>query len=107
MQEKFPNTKMTQSDQELLKEVFDVDEKYWQDQREKVALAKQNTKDKEVFDISAFGEFYNITGMLGKPLISPEVIEEYEREYYLKHPEIKSLEEFAKYKQEFERHDEA
>jgi len=108
MLEKFPNNiNKAEGDQEFLKEVFQEDDKYWQDQREKIALVKQSTKDKESFDISVLGMFYNTTGYDSQPLIDSKIIEEYEIEYYLKHPEIKSLEEFAKYKQEFERHDEA
>ncbi len=101
------NINKAQDGQSFLKEAFQEDDKYWQDQREKIALVKQNTKDKESFDISVFGMFYNTTGYDSQPLIDSKIIEEYEVEYYLKHPEIKSLEEFAKYKQEFERHDEA
>jgi hypothetical protein len=65
------------------------------EQREQVAAAKQAAPDKEIFDITHLEEFYSTRGDNGEPLVMPEVVEEYEAEYYLKYPEIKSLQEYA------------
>ena len=73
-----------------------------QDQREKIVIAKQGTPDKEPFDITKLGEFYSTRGDNGEILATPEVIEEYEAEYYLKYPEIKSLQEYAARRRELD-----
>lgn len=87
----------------ILQEVFEGDEQFKNEQRAKIAYIKQNTPDKEIFGIQKFGEFYNLRGDDGELLITPEIIEEYEVEYYLKNPNLKSLQEYADYRKNLDR----
>lgn len=86
----------------LLSDAFAEDDRYKQEQREKVMAAKQSTPDKEPFDITKLSEFYSTRGDNGEVLATPEVVEEYETEYYLKYPEIKSLQEYAARRKELD-----
>ena len=79
----------------LLSDTLEENKRFKQEQREKVISAKQDTPDKEPFDITKLGEFYSTRGDNGDILATPEVVEEYEAEYYLKYTEIKSLQEYA------------
>jgi len=86
----------------LLSDMLEENKRFKQEQRDKVVTAKQNTPDKEPFDIAKFGEFYSTRGDNGEVLATPEVVEEYEAEYYLKYPEIRSLQEYATRRKELD-----
>lgn len=86
----------------LLSDTLEENKRFKQEQREKVVAAKQNVSDKEPFDIAKLGEFYSTRGDSGEVLATPEVVEEYEAEYYLKYPEIKSLQEYAARRKELD-----
>jgi len=86
----------------LLSDTLEENKRFKQEQREKVMAAKQNTPDKEPFDITKLGEFYSTRGDNGEVLATLEVVEEYEAEYYLKYPEIKSLQEYAARRKELD-----
>jgi len=87
--------KKSAASEELIRDMLHEDAAFRQAQRERVALAKQNTPDKQPFDIEAFGGLYNLRDDDGQLRISPELVESYEAEYYLKNPDVKSLAEFA------------
>jgi len=95
------NEKSPMSDK-LLSDMLEENKRFKQEQRDKVVTAKQNTPDKEPFDIAKFGEFYSTRGDNGEVLATPEVVEEYEAEYYLKYPEIRSLQEYATRRKELD-----
>lgn len=86
--------KSPQSNQ-LVQGMLEENRRFRQEQREKVALAKQNTPDKQPFNMEIFGSLYNLRDDDGELRITPELVEDYEVEYYLKNPNIKSVEEFA------------
>lgn len=97
-----PFEKTSLMSDKLLADTFAENSRSKQEQREKVAAAKQSAPDKESFDIAKLGEFYSTRGDSGEVLATPEIIEEYEAEYYLKYPEIKSLQEYAARRKEFD-----
>lgn len=64
--------------------------------QEQLALAKQKAPaDKESFDIQRFGQYYDLNDDRGELRITPEVIEDFEIQYYLLFPELKTLQELA------------
>ncbi len=68
--------------------------------QEQLALAKQKAlASKEPFDIQRFGQYYDLNDDHGTPCITPEVIEDFEIQYYLLFPELKTLQEFAEKRQ--------
>lgn len=89
--------KSPQSDQ-LVQDMLREKREFRQKQRDEVAAAKQNTPDKQPFDINMFGNLYNLRDDDGELRITPELVEDYEAEYYLKNPDIKSLQDFATHK---------
>ena len=76
-------------------------EKKIEEQRRLLELAKLD-KDKEPFNIEAFEKLYSLTGDDGKVNITPELIESLEIQYYLGHPETKTMKDFANEKSENE-----
>ena len=90
-----PLEKPSPMSDKLVSDTLEANNLFKQEQREKIATAKQNSPDKELFDITKLGEFYSTRGDDGEVLSTPEVVEEYEAEYYLKYPDIKSLQEYA------------
>jgi|GEM_PF-2806152 len=65
-------------------------------EREELARAKAAAPaDKEPFAIDRFASFYDLTNDRGELHLSPERIERYEYEYYVRRPEMRSIEEFA------------
>lgn len=98
-----PNERPSPMSDKLINDTIESSERSKRERRELIALAKQSSLDKEAFDIAGFGEFYSTRGELsGIPLITPEVVEEYEAEYYLKYPKIKSLQEYAMLRKELD-----
>lgn len=68
--------------------------------QEQLALAKQKAlADKEPFDIQGFGQYYDLNDDRGTLRITPEVIEDFEIQYYLLFPELKTLRELAEKRQ--------
>lgn len=86
--------KSPQSEQ-LVQGMLEENRRFRRERSEKVALAKQNIPDKQPFNIESFATLYNLRDDDGKLRITTEVVEDYEAEYYLKNPDIKSLQEFA------------
>jgi hypothetical protein len=75
-------------------------------QREKIAQIKQTILDKEPFDIYKLGEYYSLRGdCSNEVLITQSIIEEYEYEYYLKNPDLKTLLEYADHRKNLDRND--
>lgn len=69
--------------------------------KNQLAETKANlSSDKEIFDINAFAKLYDLTNDRGESIISSELIEDLEIQYYLKNPGLKSMKEFAE-KREF------
>lgn len=98
-QEFMPKTKdqllrKSPASDQLVQGMLEEDKRFKQKQREAIVLAKQDPA-KQPFDIEAFGSIYNLRGDDGELRITPDLIEEYEAEYYLENPDIKSIEEFA------------
>ncbi len=87
---------------ELLQEIFDADDASKEEQKKKIDEIKKSNNQKEVFDIQKFGEIYSLKGDNGEPLISPEIIDEYEVEYYLKNPNLNTLQEYAEYRKKLD-----
>ncbi|GEM_PF-1693072 len=81
--------------EQLVKGMLEDNQRFRKERREKVAQAKQNTPGKQPFDIETLGGMYDFRDDDGKLRITPELVEEFEAEYYLKNPDITSLEEFA------------
>lgn len=74
--------------------------------KRRIDEAKQHAKDKEIFDITKLANFLSLNRSDGKPGdISPEVIEEFEADYYINNPGVKTLQEFATEKQKQESHE--
>ncbi len=86
----------------IVQEIFEADEQFENKQRSKIANIKKDTPDKELFDIHKFGEVYNLRGDDGELLIDPGIIEEYEVEYYIRNPNLKSLQEYANYRKKLD-----
>jgi hypothetical protein len=89
-----PIQKSPQSDA-LVQRTVEEQHKFLQERREKVAQAKLGNPDKEPFDIEKFGTMYNLRGIDGKLRVTPELVEGYEADYYLRNPGAKSLQDFA------------
>lgn len=102
MAEGEPIKKDPQSDQ-IIQAGHERYQRFLEERRKKVAQAKQADPEKEAFDIDVFGGMYNLRGFDGKLRLTPGVVEEYEAEYYLKTPKIKSMQDFAKHKTNLDR----
>lgn len=83
------------SDSQFVSNLIDEGQIDFLKQKEKVVLMKQDTPDKEIFNIENFKEIYNLQGGLVKIDIDQKMIDDLEIEYYLKYSNIKSLKEFA------------
>jgi hypothetical protein len=86
------------SSSRLLEEIEAAHEKRMVEKRAKIAELKETLSDKELFDVEEFAKLYSLRDLGHTDLISPEIIEELETEYYIKNPNIKSLREFADHK---------
>lgn len=74
--------------------------------RARLAEAKANCpKDKEPFSITVFEQLYDLTDGGDYPEISQATIENLEIQYYLDNPNLKSLKEFASYREELDGND--
>lgn len=72
--------------------------------KERIEAAKTQHPDKEPFDIWVLGEHYDISDDHGKPQVSPEQLLQLEHTYYVHHPDVKLLKEFAEILTELETH---
>ena len=91
------------SDSQFVSNLIDEGQIEFLKQKEKVVLMKQDTQDKEIFNIENFKEIYNLQGGLVKIDIDQKMIDDLEIEYYLKYSNIKSLKEFADIKTRLDR----
>lgn len=74
--------------------------------REQIEEAKKNLPpDKEVFDVKRFEDFYSLTDNQGDSRITPALIQHLEYKYYISNPNIKTMKEFAEYKQYLDAYD--
>lgn len=96
--------KSPQSEQ-LIRGMLEENKKFRQERRRKVAVVKQNAPDKQPFDIEAFGNMYNLRDDDGNLRVTPEVVEDFEAEYYLKNPDLKSMQEFVDRRRELDSQD--
>lgn len=102
MQPNQPPKKSIVSEQ-LVQDMLNGNTKFIQEQRVRIKEAKLKTPDKEPFDIKKFADVYNLRDADGKFRITPELVQEFEADYYLKNPTIKSLVDFAKRRQQLDR----
>jgi hypothetical protein len=80
----------------LLDEVLAKDDLVRKQRAEAVAAAKAANSNKEPFSTEALGQHYSLRELGVDVSADPEVVAEYEADYYLKHPEVNTLSEFAK-----------
>ncbi len=72
------------------------------ERRAKLEQAKKEAVDKEPFDIEKLKTLYDLSDDSGKAVLSPERVEKLEMEYYLNQKDAKTLEEFAKRKEDLD-----
>lgn len=72
--------------------------------RKELQEAKAAASNKEPFSIEKLAQMYDLTNDHGQSLITPELIEDLEIQYYLNNPTINTLEDFAKHRQELDGH---
>lgn len=65
-------------------------------EREQVAKARA-TSGKEPFDMEKLHALYNVTWDIHDAPLTPDIIEDYERRYYLESPQGKTLSQFAEH----------
>ncbi|RKH50468.1 hypothetical protein D7X96_12725 [Corallococcus interemptor] len=85
---------MPTSAEETLRQLRDAREQREKTEREQVAAARA-TSGKEPFDIEKLHALYNLTWDLHDAPLTPSIIEDYERRYYLGSPQVKTLQQFA------------
>lgn len=74
-------------------------DEYMKDLRSQLEAAKINCpSDKELFSIDVFKGLYDLTNDRGESIITPEVVEDLEVQYYLKNKDFKTMKEFAEYR---------
>ena len=85
---------MPTSAEDTLKQLRDALQQRKEVEREQVAKARA-TSGKEPFDIEKLHALYNLTWDLHAAPLTPSIIEDYERRYYLESPQVKTLHQFA------------
>ena len=73
--------------------------------RAAVAKAKQQSPDKELFDIHKFRKLYDVTLDIGTMPLTVDRAEQYEEQYYLMAKDVKTLEQFAEYRRRLKLHE--
>jgi len=102
MSPEFPTSKTTAQSQS---EITAREESRQQEIRARLAEAKTNCPpDKEPFSIFTFQKLYDLTDDDGGSIISPDLVEDLEIQYYLKYRDIKSLWEFVALREELDAH---
>jgi len=91
-----PSLKKSPTSDRLVQQMLEANVRFRQEQRAKIDALKVASPDKEAFDIQKLADVYNLRDGDGKLRITPDLIQDYESEYYLGNPNIKSLAEFAK-----------
>ncbi len=81
----------------LLDEIDARHDSHLRTEQAEIARIKSTRRDKQLFDIDAFAGIYRLSDLGSSPLISPEIVREYERGYYLRHPEFKTMQQYAEY----------
>ena len=75
-----------------------------QEIRAAIATARQKS-GKEPFDIQKFRQVYDVTADTGGGALTMQQVEQYEEQYYLLATKVKTLAEFAEYRQRLKEHD--
>lgn len=65
---------------------------------------EQCPPDKERFSSEVFKKLYDLTDDRGESIITPDIIEGLEIQYYLTYSHLKSMKEFAKYREYLDSH---
>ncbi len=77
-----------------LQQAQQANQQYRDEQMARLEHARQESTQ-EKFEIKVFGQWYDLHDNQGELHISSERIQGFEREYYLDHPEIMTIQEFA------------
>lgn len=81
------------------KDVNSENSAYWQEQQEAIRDAKDAAgNSKEEFKVNEFIKHYSLADLDGVQDTSKEMVRSLEVEYYLDHPDITTLDEFAQLK---------
>jgi hypothetical protein len=95
---------MPKSQEQLDREIRETLRKRQEAERAKVREARA-TPGKELFNIDTFREHYNVSLDHGNLPLTQDLIEDYERQYYLSATGVKTLREFADYLRELRNND--
>ncbi|HZI11292.1 MAG TPA: hypothetical protein VE153_12985 [Myxococcus sp.] len=87
---------MPKSQEQLDREIRETLRKRQEAERARVREARA-TSGKELFNIEKFREHYNVSLDHGNLPLTQDLIEDYERQYYLSATGVKTLREFADY----------
>lgn len=81
----------------LLEKTGKIHDEFLAEESEAIAKAKQENPDKEPLDLDELQKYYSLaSGLLhDEPIINDATIREIEVTYWIKHPEIKTMEELA------------
>jgi len=90
---------------QLFLDMMRQNEQVIEQRRKELGKVKAEASDKEPFDIHKFARMHDITNDQGQLDITPELIERYEMEYYLDQSGIKTLEDFARHREEMDKND--
>ena len=82
----------------LLAEIDAAHQVHLEKQQVEIDAVKSNLRGRELFDIDVFAGIYRLgSDQNGAPYITPEITREYERGYYLRHPEFRTMQQYADY----------
>ncbi|AFE05047.1 hypothetical protein COCOR_03162 [Corallococcus coralloides DSM 2259] len=87
---------MPTSAEDTLKQLRDALQQRKATERAQVAEARAMS-GKEPFDIEKLHALYNLTWDIHDAPLTSDIIEDYERRYYLELPRVKTLPQFAEY----------
>ncbi|RKH67093.1 hypothetical protein [Corallococcus aberystwythensis] len=87
---------MSKSAEDAMKELRAAAQQRKETERAQVAKARA-TSGKEPFDIQKLHALYNLTWDIHDAPLTPDLIEDYERRYYLDSPKVKTLQQFAEH----------
>lgn len=96
--------------EELLQQARRRDQEAGEEQRTRIHEARAMSVDKEPFDIVVLSRFYSLRDSLGlgeidDTMSNADIIEAFEAEYYLKFPDVKTIEEYAHRRKTLDRQD--
>jgi len=99
MNERSPKT------DELLQNMNFRAEEFSAKRRQEIEAAKTNSlHDKEVFNIEEFRKFYSTTDYQGQSLENQTMLDDLEHQYYVQHPEIKTMSDFLEIRENLDGH---